>query len=94
MGVDEVDILEALFELASEAGFEIRAAGRLSPDDPPLESGVCRLRGRLYIVLSANESAAMQIHTLAAALREHAAEILENRHLPPAIRSVIDSPRE
>ena len=94
MGVDEVDILEALFELASEAGFEIRAAGRLALDDPPLESGVCRLRGRLYVVLSANESAAMQIHTLAAALREHAAEILDHRHLPPAIRSVIDSPRE
>ena len=72
MGVDEVDILEVLFELAGEAGFEIRAAGRLSPDDPPLESGVCRLRGQLYIVLSANESVSMQIEALGAALREHA----------------------
>ncbi|MEE3328279.1 MAG: hypothetical protein VX252_13155 [Myxococcota bacterium] len=92
MGVDEADILEMLFELAREAGFEIRAAGRLSPDDPPLLSGVCRLRGRLYIVLSANESVPMQIEALASALRDNAAESLQNRHLPPAIRSLIDPP--
>jgi len=92
--VDEVDILEALFELAGEAGFEIRAGGRLSPDDPPLESGVCRLRGQLYMVLSANESVSMQIEALGSALREHASELLDQRHLPPAIRSVLESPRE
>lgn len=90
--MDEADILEALFELARDEGFEIRAAGRLAPDDPPLLSGVCRLRGQLYIVLSANESVPMQIEAMASALRENAAESLQNRHLPPAIRVLIDPP--
>ncbi|RPG07101.1 MAG: hypothetical protein CBC32_010285 [Proteobacteria bacterium TMED72] len=90
MGVDEADILEMLFELARDAGFEIRAAGRLAPDDPPLLSGVCRLRGKLYIVLSANESVPVQIEALALAIRENASETLQNRHLPPAIRDLLD----
>lgn len=90
--MDEADILEALFELARDEGFEIRAAGRLAPDDPPLLSGVCRLRGKLYIVLSANESVPMQIEAMASALRENAGESLHNRHLPPAIRALIDPP--
>ena len=81
-----------LFELARDAGFEVRAAGRLAPDDPPLLSGVCRLRGKLYIVLSANESVPVQIEALATALRENAAETLQNRHLPPAIRDLLDPP--
>ncbi len=88
--VDETDILENLFELARAAQFQIRAAGRLGPDDPPLTSGVCRLRGQLYIVLSAGESVPMQIDTLATALREHGGDFLQDRHLPPAIRELID----
>lgn len=90
LGVNEADILEVLLDLAESAGFEVRPGGRLAPDDPPLASGVCRLRGRLFVVLSANESVPMQIDTLAGALREHAAPLLESQHLPPAVRAVLD----
>ena len=88
--MDETELLEVLFELARNAGFRIRPAGRLGPDDPPLSSGVCRLRGELYIVLAASESLPMQIETLAAALREHANPLLEDQHLPPAVRALLD----
>lgn len=88
--MDETDILEVLLDLAEAAGFEVRPGGRLAPDDPPLASGVCRLRGKLFVVLSANESVSVQIDTLARALRENALPLLEGQHLPPAVRAVID----
>lgn len=90
LGVDESDILEVLLDLAESAGFQVRPGGQLGPDDPPLASGVCRLRGQLFVVLSANESVPMQIDTLAGALREHASSLLESQHLPPAVRAVLD----
>jgi hypothetical protein len=90
--MDEAQILEALLELADEAGMKVRAGGRgsLGDDLPPMASGVCRVRGELWVVLASADSVPVQIGTLAGALRDHAAEFVEGRHLAPAIRAFLD----
>jgi hypothetical protein len=90
--MEEVEILEHLFALAREAGLRVSIAGRgqIGADDLPLASGVCRVRGQIFVVLSGAEPVPVQIQTLAAALREHAADLLTTRHLPPAVRERID----
>jgi hypothetical protein len=89
--MDDAEILERLLELADEAGFEVRIAGRgaIGADDLPLSSGVCKVRGKLWVVLSGQEPPEVQIAVIALALREHAGGILEGRHLPPALREKI-----
>ena len=93
--MEEKDVLEALLELAREAGMRVERAGRESQeaDLPPLASGVCRVRGEIWIVLSNRESIAVQIGTLGDALRTHAAELIESRHLPPAVRAALEPTR-
>jgi hypothetical protein len=92
--MDESQILESLLELAAEAGMRVRMGGGVAPEEnlPPLASGVCRLRGELWVVLSSRESPAVQIEALASALRDHAGSLLESRHLPPAIRNYLEPP--
>ena len=43
-----VDLLAALVALAAEAGIQVRAA---RPDEPILESALCKLRGAWWLVL-------------------------------------------
>ncbi len=90
--MDETQIFEALLELAAEAGMKVRLGGRgkLGEDLPPVASGVCRVRGELWVVLAASDSVPVQITTLAQALREHAAEFVESRHVAPAVRAFLD----
>ncbi|MDG2334257.1 MAG: hypothetical protein P8Q97_08555 [Myxococcota bacterium] len=90
--MDEAQVLEALFELAGEAGMKVRLGGRgnLGEDLPPVASGVCRVRGELWVVLAGSDSVPVQIETLAGALREHAAEFVEARHMAPAVRVFLD----
>ena len=93
--MEDTEILEILFELARDAGFELSVAGRdarsggAATEWPSLPSGVCRVRGALWVVLSSEEPVHAQIEVLCAALRQHAGEMLENRHLPPAVRERI-----
>jgi hypothetical protein len=77
-----------LIELARVAGFEVRqASGRAGADrDLPIASGVCRVRGSVWVVLAATDSLAERSVVLADALRAHASELLETRYLPPALR--------
>lgn len=86
------DILEVLLELAAEAGIRVKVAGREArgAESLPLASGVCRVRGELWVVLSSGEPVQAQIATLGAALRTHAGELVETRHVPPAVRAVLD----
>ena len=90
--MEEVEILEVLFELAREAGMRVNIAGRgqVGVDNLPLTSGVCRVRDQVFVVLSVAEPVSVQIEVLAMALREYAGELLEDRHLPPAVRIYID----
>jgi len=88
--VEDTEILEVLFELADDAGFELHVSGRDARTDAlgdgAMPSGICRVRGALWVILSSEEPVHAQIELLCAALRQHAAEMLEERHLPPAVR--------
>jgi hypothetical protein len=90
--VEPSAILEVLLDLAREAGLEVRPVGRarLEPGESPPTSGVARVKGSLWVLLSSADPVAVQLDVLARALREHAAELIEARHLPPAVRAVLD----
>lgn len=86
--MDDTEILEALVELARDAGLEVRLVGRSPTGDSelPPTSGTCRVRGGVWIVLSAGDPLETQIAVLADAIRTHARGSLESRYLPPAVR--------
>ena len=82
------EVFDALLSLARELDLEVR---RVAPDDAQT-SGVCRLRGRVWVLLSAGDPIERHIAVIAAALREHAAEACESRYLPPAVREALERP--
>ncbi len=84
------EILEALLEVAQQAGLEVRSVSRGEPDLPQPGSGVVKLKGRVFVLLSSVDPVAIQLEILAGALREHASEWIEERHLPPAVRSLLE----
>ena len=84
------ELLAALIELAEGAGLRVRRAEG-EAEGGPLASGVCRVRGELFVVLVASDSEEDRIAVLARALRNHAAPALETRWLPPAVRARIDA---
>ena len=94
--MDDPEILAALVSLAQDAGLEVRAVGRSSTGDSdlPPASGTCRVRGAVWIVLSAGDPLDAQIELLADALRTHARAFLESRYLPPAVRDRVMGGRE
>ena len=84
-------LLDLLVSLAEEAGIAVRVARGGESELPP-RSGVCRLRGRLLLVVSSAEPVEARIEAVAAALREHGGSLLEQRFLPPAVRERLDGP--
>lgn len=82
-------LLDLLVGLAEEAGIAVRIA-RGGENELPPRSGVCRVRGRLLLVVSAAEPMEARIEAVAAALREHSGGLLEERFLPPAVRERLD----
>jgi hypothetical protein len=90
--VEPSQILDVLLDLAREAGIEVRAVGRqgLEPGEPQAGSGVVKLKGRVFVMLSSVDPVAIQLEVLARALRENAGDWLEARHLPPAIRALLE----
>ena len=83
-------ILEALLEVAREAGLEVRGVERGEPGLPQPGSGVVKLKGRVFVMLSSVDPVAIQLEVLAAALRDHAAGTIADRHLPPALRALLE----
>ncbi len=86
------ELRDALAELAREAGMDVRVhtgAGEVEPG-LPLASGVCRLRGRVWVILNARDPVEEHLEVLASAIRGHAPELLEERFLPPAVRSRLE----
>lgn len=83
--MEDAELLEALLELARDARLEVRVAG--ADADPPVTSGACRVRGEVWVVLARADPLEHQIDALARALREHAADFLEQRYLPPVVRA-------
>lgn len=82
-------MLELLVGLAEEAGIAVRVAQTGESELPP-RSGICRVRGRLLLVVSAAEPVEARIEAVVAALREHGGGLLEERFLPPAVRERLD----
>jgi len=89
--METVEVLEQLLELAVEAGLEVRAASGRSRDVdlPPPSSGVCRVRGSVWVVLSAADPPSAQIDVLADALKTYAGAFLSDHYLPPAVRELL-----
>ena len=88
----EVELLDAFLELARELALEVRVVGGRqgrrpgTEAEPPVASAICRVRGQLWVVLSAADPVGRQISLLARALQLHAGAALEERFLPPALR--------
>jgi hypothetical protein len=91
--VSPAELLAALLELAAEVGLEVRRAPAAAGAGAELapSSGVCRLRDRLWVVLSGADPCERQIEVLAGALRGHAGA-WETRYLPPAVRERLEAP--
>ena len=81
------ELLERLEALAAEVGLEVREARAGAEGDPPLASGVCRVRGETWVVLAATDALEQRVEVLANALKSHAGARLEGRYLPPAVRA-------
>ena len=58
--------------------------------EPAASSGLCRVRGRWWVVVAASDPIEERIEVLSRALREHARDYLEGRYLPPAVRSLLE----
>ncbi len=85
-------LLRELLDLAQAAQLtvrSIRGAGE-GAVEPGAASGVCSVRGEVWVVLSASDPVADQLAVLSGALREHRAEFLEGRYLPPAVRESLE----
>ncbi len=87
--MEALEIHQALVDLAREAGLELRvmSGGRGGEGEPLAESGVCRLRDKVIVVLSGSDSVEERISVLVSALQTFAPEILQGRYLAPLIRS-------
>lgn len=88
--MDPAEVLAFLVELSREAGLQVRGAGP-APGDPPVRSGVCRLRDGIFVILAAADPVEDRIAALVGALREHRPEALEGRYLPPAVRERVET---
>jgi hypothetical protein len=86
--VSPAEVLEALLGLCREAGLEVRRVRGVpeAAGEPVARSGVCRVRGALWLVLSDADALEDRIAAAADALRIHAPDLVETRYLPPAVR--------
>jgi len=80
------ELLARLTELAREAGLEVREL-RAAGDGSSPGSGVCRVRGETWVLLAGSDALEERVEVLARALKTHAADFLESRYLPPAVRA-------
>lgn len=78
-------LLEALIAVAEGAGMRVRVLPRTG-EEPSPRSGVCRIRGELWLLLAPGDPVEDQIEAVADALRRYAGAALEGRWLPPAVR--------
>lgn len=87
------DLLDQLADLARAAGLEVRTVGRAGPGERDTASGVCRVNGVMWVMLSEADPLDERVDVLATALAQHAGDLLESRYLPPAIRARIAAAR-
>ena len=87
--MEPAELMQALMDLATRAELEVRVVGRAEAGESPPASAVCKVRGKLWVVLSANDPTDVQLEVLARAVRENAAEIVGASYLPPAVRALL-----
>ena len=85
-------ILDALVEVAREAGVTVRVLPRAAAreGEPLPGSNVCRIRGQPWLILAPGESIEDRIDAAARAVQSFGAEQAERRFLPPAVRERLD----
>ena len=85
-------LLEQLIDLARAAGLEVREIGGAAGEgDSNPGSGICRVRGRVWVLLAPNDSESQRIDVMARALATHARSFLDSRYLAPAVRARLGS---
>jgi hypothetical protein len=91
-GVESAELMLALMELAQKAELEVRTLGATggAQAEAPVASGVCRVRGEVWVLLSASDPLDVRLEVLADALKTHRGEWLEGVWLPPAVRNRLD----
>jgi hypothetical protein len=88
--MQSVDLMQALLELADEVALEVRVVRAPAEGEPWPASAVVKVKGRVWVVLSAADPVEAQIRVLGRALVVHAGPALEDRYLAPALRDVLD----
>jgi hypothetical protein len=90
--VDSLQLLEALLDLARDVGLSVRPIGSAAGGDAPAapSSGVCRVRGEVWVLLADSDPVERRVEVLAHALRTCAGDALEARFLPPAVRARLE----
>ena len=83
-------LLDALVDLAREAGVTVKELPR-GGGDPPPTSDACRIRGEPWLLLARSDSLEDRIDAAARAVLRFAPEIVEGRFLPPAVRARLDA---
>jgi len=91
--VEPQQLLAALLELARDAGLRVRGLGGGSGADAamPASSGVCRVRGELWVLLADADPVARRVDVLARALCDCAPDLVERHYLPPAVRECLEA---
>jgi hypothetical protein len=89
--VEAAELAQHLVDLAEAAGFEVRSLRGSAPGGAgeTASSGVCRVRGSIWVLLDPADPVEDHISVLVAALETHAPAFLEDRYLPPALRQRI-----
>ncbi len=89
------DVLSEMAELAHGAGFEMRRipVRERGFGDAPARSGVCQVKGAVWVVLADSDSVEDRIGVLAQALTAHASAWIESRYVPPAVRARLEALR-
>jgi hypothetical protein len=89
--VSPEELLEELVGLAEEVGLRIRRIRGAPAGDgeTAVASGVVRVRGEVWVVLSEADSLEERVSTVAAALGREASARLEGRYLTPVLRDRI-----
>jgi hypothetical protein len=89
--VDRRALLDALVDLAREAGIEVRRLGSGAGEPGlPARSGTCRIRGAPWLILSPGDPLEERIAAAADALAALGEGWREDRFLPPAVREAVE----
>jgi hypothetical protein len=91
--MEPVALLDQLVDLARAAGLEVREirAPAAGEGEANPGSGICRVRGRVWVLLAPSDSEEQRIGWIARALATHARPFLESRYLTPAVRARLGS---